>query len=340
MQTLIYQIKVFIYNLLPQSYKEKRKMAKIFHETIDYDCERLTKHAFAYSQRTEGLLANLRMRTHFLEKGLTMPQIRPCFGLMRLKQITEIVEQLGKTNSEKFEMQYIRALINEYTQYHNSHKISLPTEHIALIKRIENIFNTTEGTEKIATRQRHYKKNEYFNTSNGTFAQIANSRHSVRNYIDKPIPKEIFREVAEIANTAPSACNRQPCRMHVITKRSLINQIFSLDVGCNGFGHLAPAAIIVTHDLECRENITERMQIGVDTGFFGMNLLYALHEKGIGACVLNWNNTRKQDIKLRNIIPTIKESETILFIISCGYTPEEFDIPLGLRKNEDIINFI
>ena len=338
MKLIIYYIKVILYKLLPQSYKQKKMMTKIFHDTIDYDRERLMKYGFRYSQTTENLLADLRMKIHFLEKGLTMPDIRPCFGLMRLRQIADIVERLGKEHSEKFEMQYIGALINEYTQYHKIRHITLPVEHSALIQRITNVINSKENA--CVTQQRHYSIKQYFNTIDGTFTQIANSRHSVRNYISKPIPEKIFEHIAQIANTAPSACNRQPCHMHVVTNRDLIDNIFSLGVGCNGFGHLAPAVIIVTHDLECRDDITERMQIGVDTGFFGMNILYALHEKGIGACVLNWDNKREFDYKLRALVPTIKDSETVLFFISCGYTPEEFDVPLGLRKNEDIIKFI
>lgn len=335
MKNIIIQIKILIYNLIITPYLKYRKKNKLIKNTIDWDKERLLKYGFGYSSTKENLLSNLRMKIHFIEKGLTMPEIRPCFGIMRLKQIAEITEKLGNSNAYEFEMQYAHKLMIEYLQYHSSHNIELPLEHIFFINKI---IKTTEFTKDTPpTQQRHYTKSEYFNISDGSFSQIALSRHSVRNYIDKPIDQLVFKEIAKIANTAPSACNRQPCRMHVITNRLLINSIFTLGVGCNGFGHLAPALIIVTSDLECRDNITERFQVGVDAGFYGMNLLYALHEKHIGTCVLNWDNIKEQDEKLRQIVPSLTDSETVLFFISCGYTPDEFYIPLGLRKNNNIV---
>lgn len=305
---------------------ETRKMYK---QTLQNDKQRLLKYGFAYNHSKDNLRAHLRMLIHFVEKGLTMPSVRPCFGISRLRQIANIVNQLGRDNAHLFEMQYVTRLMDEYLSYHNNRGIDLPEEHLVLIKTIQDIVGSQTALAPI--NQRHYNRSSFFSVSDGTFTNIAHSRHSVRNYISKPIDKSIFLQIADVANTAPSACNRQPCKMHVVANRQLIDKIFSLGVGCQGFGHLAPAVILVTSDLICRNDITERFQVGVDAGFFGMNLLYALHEKGIGACVLNWDNIKNRDEELRKLIPSINDSETILFLISCGYTTEEFDIPLGLK---------
>ena len=339
MGNIFYHIKVFIYKLMPKSYKQKRQLAKIYFDTIDMDKERLTKYGFSYSSTTENLLSDLRMKIHFLEKGLTMPEVRPCFGIRHLPKIVEIVEQLGEQNIGKFEMQYLIKIINEYLLYHKERNIILTEKHYHLINKITKIIGSPIDNQII--RQPHYDKNSFFNINDGDFSKIAQSRHSVRNYINKSIPKEVLINVAEIANKAPSACNRQPCRMYIVTQTTTISQIINLGLGCNGFGHLIPTLIIITSDLICRDNITERFQVGIDAGFFGMNLLYALHEKGIGACVLNWDNIRSQDKRLRELIPIIPDNETIVFLISCGYTPKEFDVPLGLKKaNEEIIKFV
>ena len=330
MNNFILRIKILIYNIFIVPYIQYKEKNELIKNTIEWDKIRLLKYGFSYSSSEENLLANLRMKIHFLEKGLTMPIVRPCFGIMRLKQIADIVKKLGHEKANKFEMQYAYKLMNEYIQYHKLRDIELPQENLSVIEEIIRITRTYNANQ--TTQQRHYKKSEYFNIADGSFTQIAQSRHSVRNYINKPIDQSIFEHIAQIANTAPSACNRQPCRMHIVTNRHVIDSIFSLGIGCNGFGHLAPALIIITSDLECRDNITERFQVGVDAGFYGMNVLYALHEKQIGACVLNWDNIKVQDQKIRKLLPSIKDSETILFFISCGYTPEEFDIPLGLKK--------
>lgn len=342
---MVNKILIYIYALLPKlvkrKYLEKKKIKfeqKRIFSTIEQDKQRLLHYGFAYADAIENKLAHLRMVIHFIEKGLTMPHARSCFGIWKLKAIAEIVESIGKEYASCHEMQYALVLLNEYVSFHQKRNVKIPDDHMAYINRVKTIISTTNST---CIHQRHYRVDDYFNISDGTFSMVAKSRHSARNYIDRPISQDIFIEVARIAATAPSACNRQPCKMHVITQKQLINRVFSLGVGCGGFGHLASAIILVTSDLACRNDIAERHQVGVDAGFFGMNLLYALHEKKIGACVLNWDNLIEQDMQLRKLIPTLKNSETLLFIVSCGYTPDEFDIPLGLKRPiNEVIDFI
>lgn len=330
---IIYNIKVLIYRLLVQPRTKRKQKQKLINDTIGYDFQRLMSYCFTYNHGTDNLLADLRMKTHFIEKGLTMPETHPCFGIMRLRQIANLVTELGSEYANKHEMQYVSKLMNEYITFHKKANIELPKEHMECIKKIQDIIGKT--TDTFTVQQRHYQHDEYFNIANGSFTQIAHSRHSGRNYLSTPISKSILLEVAEIANTAPSACNRQPCRMIVIDNKNLMKEIFALNVGCRGFGHLAPCLILVTSDLACRDNITERHQVGVDAGFFGMNLLYALHERQIGACILNWDNLKEPDNKLRSLVPAIKPSETVLYFITCGYMPASFKIPLGLKKPID-----
>ena len=111
MKNIIIQIKILIYNLIITPYLKYRKKNKLIKNTIDWDKERLLKYGFGYSSTKENLLSNLRMKIHFIEKGLTMPEIRPCFGIMRLKQIAEITEKLGNSNAYEFEMQYAHKLM-------------------------------------------------------------------------------------------------------------------------------------------------------------------------------------------------------------------------------------
>ena len=343
---LLSNIKSTIYNLSPSliqkcisKIKSRKETKRLLADTIDRDINRLLSYGFSYNHTPNQLLRKLRMLTHFIEKGLTMPTPRPCFGILRLRQIADVVEQIGTEHVTEFEMQYIAKVVDEYVEFHKKRCIDLPKENKMQVDRIKRI--TGHPGDDFEVHQRHYTKETYFTIKDGAFKAIAESRHSVRNYIDLPIPDSVFVDIAKVAATAPSACNRQPCKMHVVKSRHLIDSVLSLGVGCNGFGHLASAIIIVTSDLACRDNIVERHQVGVDAGFFGMNLLYALHEKEIGACVLNWDNLKHADLQLRSLVPSIKDSETVMFIISCGYTPNEFDIPLGLKiDSKKVVDFI
>ncbi|MCL4809563.1 MAG: nitroreductase family protein [Thermoanaerobaculia bacterium] len=51
------------------------------------------------------------------------------------------------------------------------------------------------------------------------FRRLAAARRSVRAYRPDPVPEALLREVLEAARLAPSACNRQPFRVVVLTTR-------------------------------------------------------------------------------------------------------------------------
>ncbi len=50
-------------------------------------------------------------------------------------------------------------------------------------------------------------------------------RRSIRNYLDKEVPKEIIEEIIEAGKYAPSAENRQPWKFIVITDKVLIKEL-------------------------------------------------------------------------------------------------------------------
>jgi nitroreductase len=67
-----------------------------------------------------------------------------------------------------------------------------------------------------------------------------------------------------------------------------------------------------------------------------MSLVYALHFKGIGACMLNWSASKENDMELRKLID-VPDKEKITIIIACGYLPDTFKIARSPRmKTEEI----
>lgn len=51
------------------------------------------------------------------------------------------------------------------------------------------------------------------------FRQLSGARYSARAYRPDPVPEALLLEVLEAARLAPSACNRQPFRVIVLTTR-------------------------------------------------------------------------------------------------------------------------
>lgn len=53
------------------------------------------------------------------------------------------------------------------------------------------------------------------------FEEVILGRRSIRGYKDKPVSKDIMREVVRLATRAPSSMNTQPWHLHVVTGAAL-----------------------------------------------------------------------------------------------------------------------
>ena len=54
-----------------------------------------------------------------------------------------------------------------------------------------------------------------------TYDEVVLGRRSIRGYQQRPVPKEVIREVIELAMRAPSSLNTQPWNFHVVAGEAL-----------------------------------------------------------------------------------------------------------------------
>ena len=144
-------------------------------------------------------------------------------------------------------------------------------------------------------------------------------------YIRVKVGREIF-----IFN-APSSCNRQVSRVHIIADDVLKAKLLKIQQGNTGFGNLADKILVVTANTESYASGRERNAGYIDGGMFGMNLLYSLHYHQIGACVLNSYLTPKDEKKIKSLI-NIPKSEVLVMIILIGEIPSKFKIAYSVRQ--------
>lgn len=67
-------------------------------------------------------------------------------------------------------------------------------------------------------------------------SDFAKSRHSLRYYGSGSIQIETIEKSISLAQTAPSACNRQPVHVFACTNTEKIEMIMSFHGGIKGFG--------------------------------------------------------------------------------------------------------
>lgn len=142
-------------------------------------------------------------------------------------------------------------------------------------------------------------------------------------------------EAIRLAQTAPSACNRQATRVKIISSEKGKKLCQSLQHGNRGFGDKADKWLLVTTELG--DWAHNQVEMGyIDAGIFTMNLLYALHYYGFVACTLNAHLEVSQRKELYKGLG-IPESELPAAFIVIGNPAKSFMVPKSSRLSLDDI---
>lgn len=280
-----------------------------------------------YSEFSRGekyLLNRLLISGHVMEKGITMPNRKKVFGLDNARGlITLCREYIDKYGNDADQLNFALDDLWEYQKvYHDSH-VDLPKDIEEGISELLKYQKTTHS-ESVETTADSYL------SSCGDFPTFAHQRHSIRSFIEKDIPKEIIADVVKLAQTAPSACNRQSVKVHVY-EGDLKNRILEVQGGSRGFGTMANKIMIVTSEQTAWDGYFTKAAY-MDAGIFTMNLLYALHYYKIAACTLNMYLLRK-DMNRIFQLTGIPDSEIPCVIIAIGYPRESFSIAKSHRRD-------
>ena len=278
----------------------------------------------------EARLSSLLINGHVLEKGITMPERRKGFGQPLVKYIMKNIRKcISIYGNDYIEIQAALRDLKQYQEINGECISHLLNEEINSLmpylqdKESENCFEQTSE--------------RYFTWH--TFEELAHSRHSIRNFSNAPIKIELVTDAIRIAQTAPSACNRQSVRVKIISAPDKIEFIRHLQNGNRGFGHLADKFLLITVE-QGAWDYQHHTSAFLDAGIFTMNLLYALHDKHIGACTLNAHFSRKQWNTLNETIG-IPKSEIPIVFIAIGNIPEKFMLAKSQRLNtQDIVTVI
>ena len=263
-------------------------------------------------------LAHLLVTGHVLEKGITMPARRLGFGYDRVRSIIETCSKaICNYTNNHIEIQSAIKDLEQYQLIHHQAGYELPDD---ITTGIEQLL-----TQKTIDTQSCYEmtKEEYFKKTSDFF-EFAHQRHSVRWYSEEKIEHDILMKAIELAQTSPSACNRQSTRVYIIETEEKKKQVCQLQNGNRGFGHLADKMLLITSDMKCW-SYQYRTSAYLDAGIYTQNLLYALHYYHICACTLNAHLTIKKSCKLRKIVG-YSESEIPIVFISIGYPTAVFQI--------------
>lgn len=300
------------------------KMARLFL----YDYLRYIRYSKAARPTKESLRASIVLSYHIVEKGLTMPQMRLGFGMEILRTLLQQIHDYLSRYPEEEQIKHAIAVVFEYDKTHDEAGFELDEHLRQAIRSLRDRFPHVTPSEQIVTT-----RHKYFSEVDSPFDVFSSSRHSVRSF-DGPVDIGRIESAIRLAANAPSFCNRQPCRVHVITDYSLVQQSLKLQNGNRGFGHLVHQLLVLTADLRTSEP-AERNCIHLNSGIYLMNLCYSLHRYKVAHCMLNWSAEPENDRNLRKLLG-IENEEHICVLLACGNPPETFSIAVSPKSSDSL----
>ena len=282
------------------------------------------------------LIARIMMQTHRIEKGLSIQNLRSGFGYAK---ICDIIHHLNNYESSGYDISHPSIAmavdtISAYLNYHN--KIEFENSNILDIKQKISIWQTKIPKTDIPSGGTLLIKRKDLSFPVEEIEQFFLSRHSVRAFSDEPVSHETIEKAVELASRYPSACNRQPTRVHVVDKDLLVKSGYSSGYNLN---EAYDKFLIVTSKLSAFQ-IFDNFQYIVSSSIFIGYLSLTLHLYGIGGCVLKQPVLYSKKSRKKAECIGLPKDEQLIAMIGIGMLKDEFNVPVSNRLNcEHIISY-
>lgn len=165
------------------------------------------------------------------------------------------------------------------------------------------------------------------------FSDFVVSRHSVRQFSNQTITVDELNNVIDLANKAPSACNRQPTRVIALLgkdKKKMIKNSFVTNKAFRDefYGYLV---VTVSRNLFYGH---EQFQWYINGGIYLAYLTLALHSFGIGSCIMQWTSFDKHERQFKNELG-IDSNDAVVAIIGIGKYDDESKVLKAQRINHE-----
>jgi nitroreductase len=107
------------------------------------------------------------------------------------------------------------------------------------------------------------------------------ARRNVREFDDRPVPREVLERILEAGRRAPSAQNWQPWDFVVVTDRERLRELATASPG--GGGHVATSAATIALILPDTDDRARRDRSQFDLGQATMAMMIAAADLGVGS---------------------------------------------------------
>ncbi len=297
-----------------------------------YDYRRYARASFAIrSSGRENRRAIIRILTHYIEGGMSFPDVRLGYGQEKIHSIIAKVRSYVDDYGIDETVVWAVSTLQDYVDFHR-HRHAVPKGIEAEVSGLRNRVEIDDrkqagGAERVTAA-------EIRASADFDFDSFLRHRHSVRQYAPGPVDEATIRRAVANAQQSPNVCNRQTCRVYAVNRRDDVQKVLEFQAGNAGFRQEIGTVFVITSNMAHLNLIGERYQGWIDGGIFAMTLALSLHAEGLGACFLNWSVEMEQDRALRRCLG-IPDSEIVITMMSAGHLKDEFRVPVSQRKPLD-----
>lgn len=171
------------------------------------------------------------------------------------------------------------------------------------------------------------------------FEKMALTRQSTRKYdITKEVELEKLIKICEVGMLAPSACNSQPWKLHIITKDTPnmadIRKSCQV-VGLNKFLNDVNSYIVIEQvfgnaSAKLGSTMGKNDLNSMDIGILASYLCFEALELGLGTCILG---AFRKDVMQKAM--GFDKKQVVRLVIAVGYPAQDDPIRKKVRKTSD-----
>lgn len=269
---------------------------------------------------------------HALEKGMAMPSIKQNFGEDKAVSLIERASSFCRKggNINNYALYEADAVLRKYISFKKEQKQEIEEIEKIYLNFLENSkFDNSSNYCNAGAMQFQAKRRE----CPLSFNEVVQGRKSIRKYRDGFIKDKSLIRAIENANYAPSACNRQPCKVIHITNSTLVSELNKLVPGNNGFTDYIHEYLIIVSKRDFFAEM-EFLQWYVNGGIYLGFLALALENEGINSCIYQWPINLKGSANFTNKL-CLSKYDSIVAVMSIGYAADDAKIICSQRKKPE-----
>lgn len=270
----------------------------------------------------QNLSGRILKLSHQLEKGMCIRNPRPLWGWEKAKELTVLC---GKCY-DKYTIDTAKGVLYSF--------IKLKQESTCIDDKDranEYMLKNSSFFDGIIPEcgGRILVNKALFDYDVDSVEKLFMSRHSIRDFDDTEVSDIKILQAVGLANKCPSACNRQPYHVYVISSDIWNQNSDDPNQVYNANKHLLITALLDSF------TISESKDWVVSASIFAGYLSLTLSLYGIGSCVIRKDLLNQNRYKKLISACNISERERIVVELAIGNLRDEFYVPVSNRKPVD-----